>query len=551
MRLRPLSLSVLMLAAACAPAPSPTPHMHAPAVAPAAPPPLFTDLGSHHHPVSCAAAAQPYFDQGLRLIYAFNHDEAERAFHAAAALDPKCAMAYWGVALALGPNINLPLEPDRAAAAQEAITRAQALAPGATPAERAYIAALARRYADDPRADRHALDSAYADAMREVARDFPDDPDAATLFAEALMDLRPWDLWSADGEPRPETPEILATLEAVLAATPDHPGANHYYIHAIEASPHPERGMPSAGRLGDLMPGAGHLVHMPSHIYIRTGRYGEAAEANRRAIAADERYIAAVQPAGVYPMMYYPHNIHFLSAAATMDGRSAEAIRAARLLAAKVSPEMAREMPMVEYFMPWPYFTLVRFGRWQEMLDEPAPPDDLHYVVAMWHYARGIAFAGTGDFAAAERERAALQAVAASIPADRVLGDNQPAGPLLRLAALSLAGEIAARQGQCETALPKLEEAVSVQDGLPYMEPPPWYVPQRQVLGAVLLACGRSDAAAVVFREDLARNPANGWSLYGLAAAQRAGGDPGAAATEAQFRSAWRDADVTLSAARF
>jgi tetratricopeptide (TPR) repeat protein len=387
--------------------------------------------------------------------------------------------------------------------------------------------------------------------MRQVARQYPDDLDASTLFAESLMDLRPWDLWTADGEPRPETPEIVATLEGVLQKDPNHPGANHYYIHAIEASPQPEKGLPSAARLAGLMPGAGHIVHMPSHIYIRTGRYGDAAAANRQAIAADERYIAAAQPSGVYPMMYYPHNIHFLWAAASMDGRSADAIAAARELATKVPPDMARQMPMVEYFMPTPYFALARFGRWQEILAEPAPPDDLHYNAAMWHYARGLAFAATGRYADAERERAALNTDADAVPADRVVGDNQSARQLLRLASLLLAGEIAARQGQCEAALPKLEEAVSVQDALPYMEPPPWYYPARQSLGTVLLQCGRPDAAAVVFREDLQRNPDNGWSLYGLAQALRAENDPGAAAAESRFRTAWRDADVKLTSARF
>jgi tetratricopeptide (TPR) repeat protein len=553
MRLHRLVGLVALALAACATSPEHT-HVATPpaaASAPAPPPPLFTDLGSHHHPTSCTPQAQAYFDQGLRLIYGFNHDEAVRAFNEAARLDPDCAMAYGGVALAFGPNINLPLDAERAQSAHDALQRAVAAAPKASAAEQAYIAALAKRYSDDPNADRKALDRAYADAMRQVAKQYPDDPDAATLFAEALMDLRPWDLWSADGQPRPETPEIVATLEAVIQAHPTHPGANHYYIHAIEASTQPERGLPSAERLHSLVPGAGHLVHMPSHIYIRTGRYADAAEANRRAIAADERYIAAAQPVGVYPMMYYPHNIHFLWAAATMDGRSAEALQASRQVAANVSPEMARQMPMLEYFMPTPYFALARFGRWAEILAEPAPPDDLLFATAMWHYARGLAYAATGRSADAEREAAALKSLAERIPPDRILGDNQPAGLQLRLASLLLAGEIAARRGDCEAAFPKLEEAVSVQDGMPYMEPPPWYFPSRQALGAVFLQCGRPDAAAVVFRDDLERNPNNGWALFGLSQALRAQEDPAAAQTEAQFRKAWSGADVKLTAARF
>jgi tetratricopeptide (TPR) repeat protein len=538
---------LLLLLAGCAA----THHAETPSPPSTPPPPLFTNLGDHHHPVSCTADAQVYFDQGLRLVYGFNHDEAVRAFEEAARRDPSCAMAFWGVALALGPNINLPLDGERAAAAHQAMQHATALAPHATPAEQAYIGALATRYSDDPNADRAALDRGYADAMREVAHRHPDDTDAATLFAESLMDLRPWDLWSADGQPRPDTPEIVATLEGVLQKDPTHPGANHYYIHAVEASPHPERALPSAERLGGLMPGAGHIVHMPSHIYIRTGDYAAAADANQRAIAVDEQYIAAVQPGGVYPMMYYPHNIHFLSAAASMEGRSADAIGAARKLAAKIPPAMVREMPMVEYFMPWPYFMLARFGRWQELLAEPAPAADLPYVTAMWHYARGLAFAATDHIPDAEREERDLRDLQQQIPPDRALGDNQRAGQQLRLASLVLGGEIAARQGHCERALPKLEEAVAVQDGLPYMEPPPWYYPVRETLGAVLLQCGRPAAAADVFRDDLRQHPNNGWALYGLARAQRAQRDPGAAKTLTQYRVAWRNADIQLSSTGF
>jgi tetratricopeptide (TPR) repeat protein len=524
---------------------------HGAAAVNAAPPPLYSDLGTYHHAVTCSPQAQQYFDQGLRLVYAFNHDEAVRAFTEAARLDPNCAMAYWGIALALGPNINLPLDAERAQAAHTALQQALALGPKASPAEQAYIAALRTRYSEDPAADRTQLDRAYADAMRRLAQQYPDDPDAATLFAEALMDLRPWDQWSADGQPRPDTPEIVATLEGVLRKNPNHPGANHYYIHAIEASPNPERGLPSAARLATLVPGAGHLVHMPSHIYIRTGRYAEAAAANRQAIAADQRYLAVAHPDGVYPMMYVPHNVHFLWIATSMQGRSAEAIQAARDVSSKVSPEMAHGMPMAEYFMPTAYFALARFGRWQDILTEPAPPDDLHFASAMWHYARGLAFAATGRFSDAEHERAALNAQAAQVPSDRIVADNQPAWQLLRLASLLLAGDIAARQDQCEAALPKLEEAVSVQDGLPFMEPPPWYYPARDSLGAVLLQCGRAATAAAVYREDLRRNPDNGWALFGLAQALRAQKSPDATAVDQQFRTAWRDADVQLTSSRF
>ncbi|MGH7786797.1 MAG: tetratricopeptide repeat protein [Candidatus Binatia bacterium] len=542
-------LTALLLLAGCAT--RPPAHDHAPATA-AAPPPLYDNLGSHTHTVSCSAAAQAYFDQGLRLIYAFNHDEAQRSFEEAARLDPNCAMAFWGEALALGPNINLPIDAPRGAAAQIAITQAVALAPHASAKEQAYIAALAKRYSADASADRKAHDRAYAEAMRDVARTYPDDTDAATLYAESMMDLRPWDLWAADGTPYPGTVEIVTTLEAVMIRDPNHPGANHYYIHAIEQSQQPEKGLPSAQRLPGLVPGAGHLVHMPSHIYMRTGRYSDAAVANQRAIVVDEQYLAAAQPTGVYPMMYYPHNIHFLWAAASMEGRSADAIGAARLLGTKVPPEMAREMPMVEYFMPTTYFALLRFGQWDAMLAEPAPPPDLLYLTAMWHYARGIAFAAQGRSGQADAELAAFEHVAAHIPPDRIVGDNQPAGGLLHLAAIALRGDIAARQGHFARAVPLLEEAVRLQDALPYMEPPPWYFPQRQALGAALLAAGKPAQAEAVYREDLRLNPNNGWSLFGLAEslrAQRKTKD--AAEVEAQFKTAWTRADVTLNASRF
>lgn len=546
---RSLQTALIVLLAGCAARPAA--HHHAPATAAAAPP-LYDTLGTHTHPVSCTPAAQTYFDQGLRFIYAFNHDEAQRSFEEAARLDPNCAMAYWGEALALGPNINLPIDAPRAAAAQIAITQAVALAPRASAKEQAYIAALAKRYSADPNADRKAHDRAYADAMREVARSYPDDTDASTLFAESMMDLRPWDFWAPDGTPYPGTTEIVSTLEAVMIKDPNHPGANHYYIHAIEQSAHPEKGLPSAQRLPGLVPGAGHLVHMPSHIYMRTGRYGDATEANQRAIVVDEQYIAAAQPTGVYPMMYYPHNIHFLWAAASMEGRSADAIGAARLLGSKVPPEMARQMPMVEYFMPTTYFALLRFGQWDAMLAEPAPPADLLYLTAMWHYARGIAFAAKGRPAQADGELAGFERIAARIPPDRIVGDDQPAGALLRLAAIALRGDIAARQGHFARALPLLTEAVRLQDALPYMEPPPWYFPQRQALGAALLAAGKPAEAEAVYREDLLRNPDNGWSLFGLAESLRAQGrKKDAAEVEAKYKAAWTRADVTLTASRF
>lgn len=515
--------------------------------------PLFDNLGRHHHAVTTKSPlAQRYFDQGLRLIYAFNHDEAVRAFTEAARLDPNCAMAYWGIGLAHGPNYNLPLDDERSKAAYAATQEAVKRAPKASAAERAYIGALAKRYSLAPDADRKALDQSYADAMRNVAHTYPDDTDAATLYAESLMDLRPWALWTLDGQPQPGTLEIVATLEAVLKKEPMHPGANHYYIHAIEASTQPERGLVAAERLHDLVPGAGHLVHMPSHIYMRTGRYADAAEANTRAIKVDEAYIAAVKPEGVYPMMYYPHNIHFLWAAASMEGRSADAIRAAKEVTKRVSPEMVKEMAMVEYFVPTSLFAQARFGKWNEILAEPAPPADQAYTTGAWHYARGLAFAATDRLDDAAKEQQAVAAAAAAMPSDRIIGDNTPPAALLQIAADTLAGEIAARRGQTDEAVKELREAVRLQDALPYTEPPPWYYPTRQALGAVLLAAGRPAEAEVVYLEDLERNPENGWSLFGLAQALRArGGEEQAAEIDKRYRKAWEHADVTLTASRF
>jgi hypothetical protein len=514
---------------------------------------LFDNLGTYHHKVTTKVPlAQCYFDQGLRLVYAFNHDEAVRAFEEAARLDPRCAMAQWGIGLALGPNYNLPLDAERNKAAYAATQKAVKLAPHASAEERAYIAALAKRYSLAPDADRKALDQAYADAMREVAHKYPDDPDAATLYAESLMDLRPWALWTIDGQPQPGTLEIVGTLEEVLKKNPNHPGANHYYIHAIEPSPHPERGLAAADRLRTLVPGAGHLVHMPSHIYMRVGRYADASDANTRAIAVDEQYIATAHPDGVYPMMYYPHNIHFFWAAASMEGRSADAIRAARQVSGHVSPEMLKEMPPIEYFAPTALFALVRFGKWDDILKEPAPPPDQPYATGMWHYARGLALTATNRLEEATTEQQAVAAAAAAMPPDRIIGDNTPAKSLLNLASETLAGEIAARRGQTDVAIRHLQEAVRIQDALPYSEPPPWYYPARQSLGAVLLASGRPADAEAVYREDLKRNPENGWSLYGLAQALRArNADAEAADIDARFQKAWARADVTLTASRF
>jgi tetratricopeptide (TPR) repeat protein len=531
------------------------PHAHEPPARTAAEAmvPLFGDLGSHHHAVTTSSPlAQRYFDQGLRLVFAFNHNEARRAFEQAARLDPGLAMAHWGVALTLGPNINQPADPARDRAAYDAVQRARGAMGGASPAEQAYIRAIAVRYAEAPGGDRRARDRAYADAMRELSRAYPEDLDAASLFAEALMDLRPWDLWTHDGRPQPGTEEIVATLESVLARDPNHPAANHYCIHAVEASPHPERALPSADRLGALMPGAGHIVHMPSHIYIRTGRYADASDANARAIEVDRAYIAAARPEGMYPMMYYPHNIQFLAVSSGFEGRRAVSIRAARDAAAAVSDSMVQAMPMLQSFRAAPYLAMVRFGAWDELLAEPAPSGDQPYVSAIHGWARGVAFARTGRAGEAAREHGRFEIARDRVPGDLTLTGHNRASDVLAVASDILAGELAAARGRVDDAVAALGRAAEAEDALAYGEPPDWPIPARHTLGAVLLTAGRAAEAEGVYREDLRHNPENGWALFGLAESLQMQGR-GAEAGEARdrFRRAFARADVTLPASRY
>ncbi|MBI3803221.1 MAG: hypothetical protein HY282_05600 [Nitrospirae bacterium] len=527
----------------------------APAFAEKSPPaqvPLYNNLGKHHHQITTQSPlTQRYFDQGLRLTYGFNHDEAIAAFKEGARLDPDCAMCYWGAALAMGPNINLPMDLKTEPAAHELAQKALALASKVSKAERAYIEALSKRYAAEPGESRTARDQTYADAMQEVAKRNPNDADAATLFAEAMMDLQPWDYWMHDGEPKGNTKEIVATLESVLKKNPDHPGACHYYIHAVEASFEPQRALPCAKRLPSLMPGAGHIVHMPAHTYIRVGMYKEAEEANVHAVHTDERYIEDRKPQGIYPLAYYSHNLHFLYAAAAMAGRSEVAIRTARDLVGKVPFEMVKEIPPLEMFTPTAYFALARFGKWEEILKEPAPPAELKYMTGIWRYARGRAFAATGKLDDAKAERDAVARLAEETPADVMINLN-PAKSLLQLASNVLSGEIAAREGKTDDAVQALNQAIEMEDQLVYDEPPAWYQPVRQNLGAVLLAAGRPADAEKVYREDLKRNPENGWSLHGLAESlKEQGNTKQAAAEEKRFQKAWTRADVKLTASRF
>jgi tetratricopeptide (TPR) repeat protein len=517
----------------------------APAAKPAAPAmPLYKGLGATHHPVATASPlAQKYFDQGLAFAYGFNHQEAERSFEQAAQIDPRMAMAYWGMALVLGPNYNLPQDQETAKKVHGALEQARQLEGGATPEERDLIEALTQRYGSNGIGG-PALDQAYASAMRTVAHRYPDDLDVQTLFAESLMDLHPWQLWSIDGKPGPDTVEIVTTLETVLKKDPNHIGANHYYIHAVEASPDPARATPSAERLGMLAPAAGHLVHMPAHIYIRTGRFHDSSQTNVRAIKADQDFLAASKESGVYPLVYYTHNIHFLCYAQMMEGRGRESFKSARLLESKVPLQAVREMPMAEFLVPMPYFVEARFGQWDAILKEPAPPRDLPYTLAMWHYARGLAFSGKRNFKRAARERKELDTVIATIPPDRPLGTSNRAKDVAQLAAAVLAGEIAAAKGDHAGAAAGLARAVRMQDALVYEEPPIWYFPVRESLGAELMTAGRTQQAEAVYREDLRINPGNPRSLWGLGQCLRAEGNT-QAATEVgkQFRRAWRYAD--------
>ncbi len=516
---------------------------------------LFDDLGDHRRAISTASpAAQRYFDQGLALGYGFNHEAAERSFREAARRDPGCAICWWGVALALGPNINAPMGPEAAGLAWAAAQRALSLAAGASPVERDLIEALAQRYspdADSPGSpDRAALDLGFANAMREVQRRYPDDLDVATITAEALLDLSPWSYWVSASEPKETTREALALLEGVLARDPSHPGANHYLIHAYEEH-HPERALPAAERLAALAPGSGHLVHMPSHIFWRVGRYADALEINRRAVAVDEATFAWCGRRGLYAVLYYPHNLHFVYAAAGAEGRGDLALVSARRLVAEIRDESLRAFPPAEEFVVMPAFALLRFGRYDALLGEPAPPPGRRYATGIWYYARGVAHARRGDAAAAEAELASLRAVGGEEALARLDFSNVPASRYLALAASHLAGEVAAARGETDRAVAALEEAIRIQDAMQYTEPPRWWLPLRQALGAVLVDAGRVEEAEAVYREDLRRVPRNGWSLFGLARSLEAQGRASeAAAARTGFRNAWARADVEIRSSR-
>jgi tetratricopeptide (TPR) repeat protein len=515
---------------------------------------LIEGLGDHHHAVTTRSPeAQRFFDQGLALTYGFNHADAIRSFREATRLDGECAMCWFGIALASGPNINAAMDSASGAAAYEAVENAAGRAQMATEPERALIEALTKRYAPVPGGPRAALDTAYANAMRDVATRYPDDDDVATLYAEALMLLSPWNYWT-DGKPRPQTPEILATLERVIERNPNHAGACHFYIHAVEAA-QPERAVACAERLPSLMPGAGHIVHMPAHIYIRVGRYADAVEANVHAAHADEAILEDITPDGAYKLAYYPHNYHFLWFAASMSGQSARALEAARQLATKVDTSMMRApgLGALQHFLITPMYALVRFGRWDDILREPAPPADLVYPTGIWHYARALAFTAQNklDEAAAElpeieraRDNPAIEGM--------LFWDLNSARAVLAIATEAAAAELAAKRGDRNKAITHLRKAIELEDGLTYDEPPTWHLPVRQQLGAILLSAGRPAEAETAYRQDLERHPKNGWSLYGLTQSLRAQNRAAdARAIDAEFKTAWQSADIQLTASRF
>lgn len=518
--------------------------------------PLLSNLGNFKRNVSTSNAdAQTYFTQGLTLIYGFNHAESVRSFQEAARNDAKLGMAYWGEALAVGPNINdAAKEPEREKQAYAAAQKAVANKAGMSDVEQALIDAIAVRFSDPEGRDREKRMHAYAEAMDKVYGRFPNDPDVGALYAAAVMETMPWNYYLKDGQPKPPIVKVVATLEKVIQNYPDHPGAHHYYIHAVEASTNPDRAVPSADKLGSLVPGAGHLVHMPSHIYVRVGRYEDGTQANIKAVAADEDYITQCRIQGIYPAVYYPHNVHFLTATLAMEGRSKEMLEAAKKVGAHHSPEM---MNMPGFGFPHlmetiPIFGMVRFGKWDDILALPKP-DDTGFILAIWHYGRGLAFSHQGDIASADTELASLR-IAAGKPAlkELTIFDVNNLASIAAIAVDVLDGEIAARQKNYKRAVASLKRAVDREDALLYSEPPDWPNPPRHNLGAVLLEAGKPTEAEQVFRKDLDRHRNNGWGLLGLAKSLEAQGKKGEAEqVRARLQKAWSKADVEIASARF
>jgi tetratricopeptide (TPR) repeat protein len=508
-----------------------------------------TGLGDLHHPVSTRnPQAQQFFDQGLRFIYAFNHDEAGRSFQHAAELDPKLAMAYWGVAEAVGPNYNDPADADRYKQAHEAVQKAVDLSQTASSSDRAYIQALARRFPADPKSDLKKAAEDYRDAMRQVVSEFPDDLDAATLFAEAGMNLHPWGLWHVDGSPEAGTEEVVSTLESVMKRDPNHLGAIHYYIHAVEGSPTPERALAGANKLAALAPAAGHIVHMPAHIYIRTGDYEAAVKTNQLAAAVDRDYIQATGVQGIYPMMYYSHNLHFIAMCAAMNGNYAESKKNADLLVENVGPHV-KDMPPLEGFMTIPVAVEIRFHHWNEILKMPQPDPAMKTATVFWHFGRGLALAGTGKITEAEAEYKIVSEAEAATPPDVIfqMPINNKAKDIMKIAKDVLGAKIAVIKKDESGAVAMLRHAVAIQDTLKYGEPPDWFFPVRESLGATLLMSGDAAGAEKVFRDDLDRNLRNPRSLWGLHQAlvqQKREYDAGF--IQKQFDSSWKGGSQAL-----
>ena len=518
---------------------------------------LQDNLGHYTYPITTSVPlAQRYFDQGLILTSGFNHAEAARSFREAARLDPSCAMCFWGEALVLGPNINAPMDPSVVPQAYGAIQKALALIDKVTSKEEGLINALSRRYAKDVEKDRSHLDEAYAEAMRNVFRQYSDDAVVGALLAEALMDLHPWDFWTKEGEPQPWTGEVTSTLETVLSFAPNHPLANHLYIHAVEASPYPEKGLSSAKRLETLVPGSGHLVHMPGHIYIRLGRYRDAALANQRAVKVDQHYLSHSHTESIYTAAYVPHNYHFLWAATAKTGQKAVATQAANDTAATVNPEAMRDPGFggtLQHFWLMPLYTKALFGQWADVLREPVPRADLLYPAAIRHYARGLAFVRQGRLDHAHQELTELKKIVKDPGmAQLTIFDLNPVSMIVAIAEAILEGELAAARGDTRSAVAWLTKAIELEDGLNYTEPKDWYLPPRQVLGAIFIQAGELKEAESVYRKDLEYHPQNGWSLFGLVQSLNGQGKTEEAyAVRQQFDEAWADADVVLTSSRF
>lgn len=540
------------VAAACTKRQDATPNAAARDEHAAAPPALpmrttlLGDLGAYHRAIQTSSSeAQQFFDEGLTLLYGFNHEEAFRSFARAAVLDTLSPMPHWGMALALGTNINDIAPVDRLKTAYTHLADAVARARNGSSVEQGLVAALAQRYVADPSGDQLPREQAYSVAMGALSKQFRDDADVATLYGESMMNLRPWKLYKADGTPAPETGTIVSTLEGVLARTPLHPGANHYYLHAVEASTHPERAVASARRLETLVPGAGHLVHMPAHIYIRTGEYARSARANATAAAVDEKYFKATGTSGLYSAMYYSHNLQFEAAAAMYAGRFAEA-RDAAVRTVKLTDPIADQMAMLEPFAAMELFVLVRFEKWDDVLTMPAPVAARSLQTVLYHWARGAAFAGTSRTAEAAAALEALTAAVAKIPADAMVGPANFASQVAAVARADLAARVAEAKGDMPGAVALFTAAVAAEDSLGYNEPPDWLLPEREMLGRVLLRGGDPVRAEAAFRADLVRNIGNPRSLYGVWRSVEAQKKP-ASAHKLRFEKAWSDADVALS----